>query len=174
MITRSLRTIFVAAALLGTATSLTGCHSQAVKRDLSPILGRWTIQGNVPEPDANMPRFTHLNFVHDGTLHATYVQASGALAGIIKSAPKMAQEDDTFTLVGQHQLRVIEGSRALEYHYDVRDDKLFMRPADAPTGESTVFVRVKDEDSSTDQSGSAAENNDGMSDPTPTPATDGN
>jgi hypothetical protein len=131
-----------AATVLSLSTFLIGCNSQSVSRNLSPVIGNWQIQGDTPAADANMPRFTALHFRRDGSLDARYVVASGALGGIIKSASKQAQETDSYVLVGKTHLRIIEGSRALEYTYDVHDGKLFIKSQDS--NESTVYVHSHD------------------------------
>ena len=131
------------------STLLAGCHSSAAQRAVSPLIGTWRINGAVPQPQPDMPQFTQLTFRRDGTLDASYVAAGGALAGVIKSAPKVRQEQDSYTPIGKRRVRIIEGSRSLSYSYDVRDEKLFLRSPDSDT--PTVFVKVdpaQDSDSS--------------------------
>lgn len=123
------------------AILLSGCHSTAMQRAVSPLIGAWQINGSQPQPDADFPRFTRLRFDRDGTLEASYVTASGALAGLVKANPEVRQESDTYTLVGAHGLRVIEGSRALDYRYEVRDDKLFL--TGSGTDGTAVFERAE-------------------------------
>lgn len=116
---------WLSATVLAT-TLLTGCHSSEAKRAVSPLIGTWQINGAMPEPDANLPRFTQFTFRRDGKLEASYVAAGGALANVVKSSSQVRQENDSYTLVGKRHIRIIEGSRSLDYTYDVRDGKLFL------------------------------------------------
>jgi len=133
------RTLLCCSAL--SAILLSGCHSTAVQRAVSPLIGAWQINGSQPEPDPNLPRFVRLSFHRDGALEASYVTASGALAGLVKANPEVRQEHDTYTLLGAHGLRIIEGSRALDYRYEVRDDKLFL--TGSGTDGTAVFARAE-------------------------------
>jgi hypothetical protein len=126
------------------AIVLSGCHSTAAQRAVSPLIGAWQINGTQPQPDPNLPRFTRLRFERDGALDASYVTAGGALAGLVKSNPEVREERDTYTLVGAHGLRIIEGSRALDYRYEVRDDKLFL--TGGGTDGTAVFAHVNPDD----------------------------
>jgi len=119
---------------------LAGCHSSAMQRAVSPLIGTWQINGSMPQPDADLPRFTQLTFRRNGTLDASYVAAGGLLASVVKSNSQVRQEQDSYTLVGAHHVRIIEGSRALDYRYEVRDGKLFFTGPNAD--EATVFARV--------------------------------
>ena len=135
------------------STLLAGCHSSAAQRAVSPLIGLWQVNGPLPEPDANLPRFTQLTFRRNGTLDASYVAAGGALAGLVKSASQVRQEQDSYTLVGKHHLRIIEGSRSLEFRYDVRDGKLFLTWPNADS--ATVYARVHPSDTATDDAGAS-------------------
>ena len=131
------------------AAFLSGCHSSAVQRALSPLIGTWQINGSLPEPDANMPRFTQFTFRRDGTLDASYVAAAGLLGSVVKSSSSVRQEHDSYSLSGEHRLRIIEGARSLDFHYEVRDEKLFLTWPQADT--ATVYARVHPEDSDDSQ-----------------------
>jgi hypothetical protein len=131
-------------------TLLTACHSSTAQRAVSPLIGTWQINGAMPEPDANMPRFTQFTFRRDGTLDASYVAAGGALASVVKSSSQVRQEHNTYTLVGKRHLRIIEGSRSLEYTYEVRDGKLFLSGPGSDT--PTVYAPVHSSESDSEES----------------------
>lgn len=126
---------FVASALICTA-----CNHAST--ELSPLVGSSRINGNVPTPSANFPQFTSLTFQHDGVLDASYVAANGALGHIVQSTPQIKQEKDSYTLGDGSTLHIIEGSRALNYMYDIHDGKLFLTPTDG--NNALVYVRVPD------------------------------
>jgi hypothetical protein len=148
------RTFFSCIAL--GAMTLAGCHSSAVQRAVSPLMGTWQINGSVPEPDANLPRFTQLSFRRDGTLDASYVAAGGALASVVKSSSQVRSEHDSYTLVGKRHVRIIEGSRSLNYHYEIRDDKLFLTGPGSDTAMVFAKIHPKDDEQS-DQDSDAPE-----------------
>ena len=120
-----------------------------MQRAVSPVIGIWQINGSLPPPDANFPRFTQLTFRRDGTLEASYVAAGGVLATVVKSSPQVRQEHDSYTLVGEHHLRIIEGSRALEYRYDVRDGRLFLSGTESGTTMVYNHIDSANEDAET-------------------------
>ncbi len=136
-------------------SGLSACHSSALQRQISPLMGAWQINGDAPAPDPNYPRFTALTFHRDGTLDATYVAAAGALAGVVKMNQKMAQEHDTFTLLRHHRVRVVEGSRSLDYSYQVNDGKLYLRSSS--DGTPTVFRKATADEATTNDTDSPAD-----------------
>jgi len=124
--------------LLASALLFGGCsHAQTA---LSPIVGSWEVNGSPPSSDANFPQFTTLKFKSDGSLIASYVATSGTLSHIGQSAPQTKQEEDSYTVGEGSTLHIVEGSRALDYAYDIRDDKLLLTPKDETN--AVVFVRV--------------------------------
>ena len=80
---------------------------------------------------ANLPQFVRLTFSADGKLAASYVAAGGALAKVINTPSKLKSEHDSYTLDGKSHLSIVEGSRSLDYTWDVRDGKLFLTPKGA-------------------------------------------
>ena len=131
------------AVALSLVCALGACSSASTKqatRELSPLAGTWTRDGDVPAPKANDPEFTQLSFLADGTLKASYVAAGGALAGIVKKAPKVMQEQDSYATVDPKTLRITEGSSARDYTYDVHDGKLYLTAPDG--GEAAVFSKT--------------------------------
>ncbi len=125
----------IAAALAIAAIGANGCTpakesaSKAgadVRNAVSPIVGAWQINGDAPPPKANLPQFVRLRFTADGKLEASYVAAGGALASVINTPSKLKSEHDSYTLGEGETLSIIEGSRALDYTYAVRDGKLFL------------------------------------------------
>lgn len=147
------------------ALALSGCHSSAVQRQFSPLIGSWTLNGSAPAPDPNMPKFTALTFHRNGNLDATYVAAGGALAGVVHTNPKTGSENDTYSIVSRHHLRIVEGSRSLDYTYHVRDGKLFLRSASGDDdGTSTVFRKVNSSDAAGTDSGADGTSSDSSSD----------
>jgi hypothetical protein len=136
----------VAVALL--SLSLVGCGGvrqsasnvrAEAENAVSPIVGRWRINGDEPAPQPSLPQFVSLDFETDGTLDASYVAAGGALAGIVKTDPKVKSERDSYALSGSNGLRIVEGSRALSFTYEVRAGKLFL----TPPGESQAIDCAK-------------------------------
>lgn len=107
-----------------------------VKNAVSPVVGSWTINGDVPAPKPNLPQFVRLHFSADGKLDASYVAAGGALAGVVNTPTKLKNEHDSYTLGDEKTLSIIEGSRSLDFSYDVRDGKLFL----TPKGQSEAMV----------------------------------
>ena len=125
------------------ALGLAACSSASTKqatRELSPLAGTWTRDGDVPAPKPNVPEFTQLSFLADGTLKASYVAAGGALAGVIKKAPKILQEQDSYAVVDSKTLRITEGSTARNYTFDTHGGKLYLTPPDG--GEAAVFSKA--------------------------------
>ena len=134
-----------ARALIATAfaSALAACGSAAQKqteRAVSPLAGTWTRDGDVPTPKANNPEFTLLSFKADGTLEASYVAAGGALAGVIKKAPKVMKEHDSYSIVDAKTVRITEGSSARDYAYDTHDGKLYLTSPDG--GDAAVFSKT--------------------------------
>jgi hypothetical protein len=117
---------------------LAACSHSTVKRALSPVIGSWQINGAVPAPEADLPQFTSLTFHTDGNLDADYVAAAGALAHVVQASPQIKHERDSYSLVGNSTLRIVEGSRALSYTYDIHDGKLFLTPAN---GDGAIVYR---------------------------------
>ncbi len=127
------------------ASALAACGSAAQKqatREVSPLAGTWTRDGDVPTPKANNPQFTLLSFKADGTLEASYVAAGGALAGIVKKAPKVMKEHDSYAIVDAKTVRITEGSSARDYAYDTHDGKLYLTSPDG--GDAAVFSKTTD------------------------------
>jgi hypothetical protein len=115
-----------------------GCsHAQTA---LSPIVGSWEINGSAPPAAANFPQFTTLRFKSDGTLVASYVATNGALSHVGQSSPQTKQEEDSYSLGEASTIHIVEGSRALDYTYDLHDDKLFLTPKNEEN--AVVYVRV--------------------------------
>jgi hypothetical protein len=124
----------VLAGSLLTASLLAACtphEAKTAERSLSPLVGTWTRDGDVPKPDPKAPQFTELTFTPDGSLAATYVAAGGALAGVIGKAPKVQTEQDTYATPDGTTLRIVEGSSHREYQYRVSGGKLYLTPAGA-------------------------------------------
>ncbi len=135
----------LARALVATtlASTLAACGSAAQKqatREVSPLAGTWTRDGDVPAPKADHPEFTLLSFKADGTLEASYVAAGGALAGVIKKAPKVMKEHDSYSIVDAKTVRITEGSSARDYAYDTHDGKLYLTAPDG--GDAAVFSKT--------------------------------
>ena len=107
---------------------------------MSPLAGEWTRDGDVPAPKSNNPEFTKLSFHSDGTLEASYVAAGGALAGVIKKAPKVMQEHDSYSIIDSKTVRITEGSSARDYAYDTHDGKLYLTSPDG--GDAAVFSKT--------------------------------
>jgi len=128
--------------------SCTGARDEAshagaeAKNAVSPIVGAWTINGDIPPPKANLPQFVRLDFQANGKLDASYVAAGGALAGVVNTTPKTKSERDSYTLDGSDHLSLIEGSRALDFTYAVRDRKLFLTRNDGSV--ATVYQRASE------------------------------
>jgi hypothetical protein len=130
------------ASLLFAGTLLAGCtphETKTAERSLSPLIGTWTRDGDVPKPDPKAPQFTELRFTPDGALSATYVAAGGALAGVIGKAPKVQTEQDTYATPDADTLRIAEGSSHREYQYRVSGGKLYLTPAGA--SDAAVFTK---------------------------------
>ena len=126
--------ILAAAAALTLLPLLTACSGASTKqatREASPLAG-------TPKP--NDPEFTRLTFEADGTLKASYVAAGGALAGVIKKAPKILDEDDSYAIVDSKTVRITEGSTPHEYTYDAHDGKLYLTSASG--GDAAVFSKA--------------------------------
>ena len=135
--------MYVAVFLLAACTRDQASHAGAeAKNAVSPIEGAWMINGAIPPPKANLPQFVRLDFRTNGKLVASYVAAGGALAGIMATTPKTKSEVDSYTLDGPDKVSIIEGARALQFTYAVRDAKLFL----TASGESaaTVYQRAGD------------------------------
>ena len=135
------------AALLAAAVALlAGCgHAKQTasktdaeaKNAISPIVGSWTINGDVPPPQANLPQFVRLKFSAGGKLDASYVAAGGALAKVINTPSKLKSERDSYTLDENQHVSIVEGSRSLDYTWHVTDGKLFLTAKGAD--EATVY-----------------------------------
>ncbi len=124
--------------------ALVACSGDAAKhaeRATSPLVGSWVRDGDTPAPDPNNPQFTKLTFSDDGSLAAEYVAAGGALAGVVKKAPKIQTESDTYTLVADKRLKIVEGSSSREFRYDVHDGKLYLTPPGG--GDATTFSKAQ-------------------------------
>ena len=50
---------------------------------------------------------------------------------MINTPSKLKSEHDSYTLDGKSHLSIVEGSRSLDYTWDVRDGKLFLTPKGA-------------------------------------------
>jgi hypothetical protein len=126
--------------LLGIA--LTGCSEHAEKtaeRSVSPLIGTWTRDGDIPKPNAQYPEFTELTFRPNGKLDATYVAAGGALAAVVSKAPKIKREEDTYATPTASTLSVAEGSSQRDFAFHVSDGKLYLTPAGA--SDAAVFSK---------------------------------
>jgi hypothetical protein len=132
--------------LLLAGTLLAGCtphEAKTAERSLSPLIGTWTRDGDVPKPDPKAPQFTELSFTPDGGLSATYVAAGGALAGVIGKAPKVQTEQDTYATPDANTLRIAEGTSHREYQYRVSGGKLYLTPSGA--SDAAVFTKSANE-----------------------------
>jgi len=114
-------------------------HSAKTAESVSPLVGTWTRDGDVPKPDSKSPQFTQLTFAPDGSLAATYVAAGGALAGVIDKAPKVRDEQDTYATPDASTLRIIEGSSQREYQFRIAGGKLYLTPSGA--SDAAVFTK---------------------------------
>lgn len=115
-------------------------EAKTAERSLSPLVGTWTRDGDVPKPDPKAPQFTELTFTPDGALAATYVAAGGALAGVIGKAPKVQSEQDTYETPDANTLRIAEGTSHREYQYRVSGGKLYLTPSGA--SDAAVFSKT--------------------------------
>ncbi len=132
-----------AAAAALTMLTVAACSSASTKqatREVSPLAGTWLRDGDTPAPKPNDPEFTRLSFEADGTLKASYVAAGGALAGVIKKAPKILEEDDSYAIVDSKTVRITEGTTPREYTYDAHDGKLYLTSASG--GDAVVFSKA--------------------------------
>jgi hypothetical protein len=126
---KPLRSLALALALLA-IIGITACSehdTKTVERSVSPLIGTWTRDGDTPKPDVKAPQFTKLTFAPDGKLSARYVEAAGALAPVLNSAPKLKDENDTYRTDG-NRLKIAEGTSALAFEYRVDDGKLYLTP----------------------------------------------
>lgn len=127
---------------LSLSIAFAGCTEHAQKtaeRSVSPLVGTWTLDGDVPKPDPKVPQFTKLTFAPDGSLAAEYVAAGGALAGVIAKAPKIKKEDDTYVTPDHSTVRIAEGSSHREYTFRVSEAKLYLTPSGA--SDAAVFTK---------------------------------
>jgi hypothetical protein len=113
--------------------------AKTAERTVSPLVGTWTRDGDVPKPDPKSPQFTELRFTPDGSLDASYVAAGGALAGVISKAPKIQSEQDTYSTPEPNTLRIAEGSSYREYQFRITDGKLYLTPSGA--GDAAMFSK---------------------------------
>jgi hypothetical protein len=123
--------------ILTVALALVACDSDGAKtaeRTVSPLIGTWTRDGDVPKPNPKDPEFTKLTFAPDGTLAAQYVAAGGALAGVIGKAPKIESERDSYETHAGTTLRIAEGSSYREYAFRIADGKLYLTPSGGSDG----------------------------------------
>ncbi len=134
--------------LLAAVSALAACSSARqtaskagadAKNAVSPIVGSWELNGSAPAPKANEPQFVKLDFKANGKLEASYVAAGGALAHVIDTPTKLKTEHDSYTLGDENSLSIIEGSRSLDYTYDVSDGKLQLTPEGA--SDAVVFKK---------------------------------
>ncbi len=136
----ALSATLVACASTDTAKSA-GDAAKHAERAASPLVGTWVRDGDTPAPDPNNPQFTKLTFTDDGSLAAEYVAAGGALAGVVKKAPKIQTESDTYTLITGNRVKIVEGSNSREYAYDVHDGKLYLTPPSG--GQAVTFSKAQ-------------------------------
>ncbi len=125
------------ALILMVTVALVACDSHGAKtaeRTVSPLIGTWTRDGDVPKPNPKDPEFTKLTFAPDGTLAAQYVAAGGALAGVIGKAPKIESERDSYETREGSTLRIAEGSSYREYAFTISDGKLHLTPSGGSDG----------------------------------------
>jgi hypothetical protein len=112
--------------------ALAGCSAHAAKtaeRSVSPLVGTWVRDGDMPTGDSKTPQFTTLAFAANGSLNAKYVASGGALGQLVGKAPQQKSEHDTYTTFGGTRMRIAEGTSYLEYHYRVDGTKLYLTPA---------------------------------------------
>ncbi len=138
MMTNKLRLAFGMGSLI---FAFAGCSH--ANTDFSPLVGTWRINGSVPAPSADVPQFTVLTFKSDGALDASYVVAKGAIGHIVQSSPQIKQERDTYTLAEPSTLHILEGSRSLDFTYEVHDDHLTLTPSSG--GDAVVYVKSPSE-----------------------------
>lgn len=112
----------------GTLAACSAHEAASVRRAASPLIGKWTRQGNVPSPAGKgTPEFAALTFAADGKLKATY--AAGGVGSLVGAAPSVKSENDTYTTSGDAHLSIAEGSRHLEYSYRVDGNTLYLTPS---------------------------------------------
>ena len=124
-------------------TALAACSAhdtQSAERSVSPLIGTWTRDGDPPKPDPNNPVFTRLTFTPDGSLTARYIEAGGALAGIIAKAPKIKTEKDTYATPDSTTLKVAEGTTNLTLTYKIDGGKLYLTPSGGDS--AAVFTKA--------------------------------
>ena len=102
-------------------------ETKTVERAASPLIGTWMRDGDTPKPDAKAPQFTKLTFAADGKLSARYVAAGGALAPVLNQAPKLKDENDTYS-TSDSTLDIAEGTSKLTFTYRVDGGKLYLTP----------------------------------------------
>jgi hypothetical protein len=115
-------------------------ETQTAERSVSPLIGTWMRDGDPPKPDPNNPTFTRLTFAADGALTARYIEAGGALAGIIAKAPKMKSEKDTYATPDATTLKVAEGTTNLTFTYKIDGGKLYLTPSGGDS--AAVFTKA--------------------------------
>ncbi len=142
MITLRSTLVLAAISALAACSSAQQTASKAgseAKNAVSPIVGSWELNGSAPAPKANTPQFVKLDFKANGKLEASYVAAGGALAHVIDTPTKLKTEHDSYTLGENTSLSIIEGSRSLDYTYEVNDGKLMLTPEGA--SDAVVFKK---------------------------------
>ena len=115
---------------------------KTVERATSPLVGSWLRDGDIPPPSANVPQFVEFVFRADGNVLVTYEAAAGALAGIVRAAPKIRKENDTYATTGQNTLHLREGTSQRVFTYVVRDGKLTLTSRSG--GDAIVFGKSGD------------------------------
>jgi len=132
---------------LAFAALLAGCSEKSAsettdsaQRTVSPLIGAWSVAGDPPAASGARPSFTKLRFEADGTLEASYVAAGTSVKRVASGASAVKDENDSYTIVPPKRVRITEGTRALEYTYDVHDDKLYLTPAGGDA--ATVFAKA--------------------------------
>ena len=113
---------------------------KTAERATSPLVGSWLRDGDIPPPLANAPQFVEFAFRADGTVTATYVAAGGALAGVVRGAPKVRKENDTYVTTDEKTLHLREGTSQRVFSYAVRDGKLYLTPDSG--GDATVYGKT--------------------------------
>lgn len=132
--------LLLAAGVVGCSEKHATEASDSAQRAVSPLVGSWHIAGEAPGSSGKLPNFTKLRFEQDGALAASYVAGATNVKSLAGGTGGTKDENDTYTIVPPKTVRITEGSRALDYTFDVHDEKLYL----TPPGETaaTVFAKV--------------------------------
>jgi hypothetical protein len=113
-------------------------ETKTAERAFSPLIGTWTRDGDTPKPDVKAPQFTKLTFAPNGKLSARYVVAGGVLAPVLNQAPKLKDENDTYSSTDT-TIDIAEGTSKLQFGYRVASGKLYLTPPGG--GDAAVFSK---------------------------------